>query len=213
MTARDGNMTSVIISKFANNSNTADIPEQVVDTALTFENTAVINSNSHSISWVNKALGLDILWIAHEGFARAVISYKTLASGTISMVQHWDKFDGAENAPTSAEVIEATKSLVSRAHLLEYLGAYLHVNDLGTMGWVNPEGKVTVFVTEHLKSGATRDHKVKVRTGYKDGKVSISIDDVTPFAFGVISGAFSKIDAGLVHPDMKSLTFDADVFL
>lgn len=206
-------MSAIVISKFANNSNTADIPEQVVDTALTFENTAVINSNSHSISWVNKALGLDILWIAHEGFARAVISYKTLASGTISMVQHWDKFDGAENAPTSVEVIEATKSLVSRAHLLEYLGAYLHVNDLGTMGWVNPEGEVSVFVTERLGNGTTRDHKVKVRTGYEDDKVSIAIDDVTPFAFSVISGAFSKIDADLVHPDMKCLTFDAGLFL
>lgn len=205
-------MSAIVISKFANNSNTADIPEQVIDTALTFENTAVID-NSHSVSWVNKTLGLDILWIEQEGFARAVISYKPLASGTISMVHHWNKFDGAENAPTSAEVIEATKSLVSRAHLLEYLGAYLHINDLGTMGWVNPEGKVTVFVTERLKSGATRDHKVKVRTGYEDGKVSIAIDDVTPFAFSVISGAFSKIDADLVHPDMKCLTFDAGLFL
>lgn len=206
-------MSAIVISKFANNSNTSEIPQQVIDAALTFENTAVIDNNSHSVSWVNKALGLDILWIQDEGFARAVISYKPLASGTISMVHHWEKFDGAENAPTSEEVIEAVKSLVSRAHLLEYLSAYLHVNDLGTMGWVNPEGEVNVFVTERLGNGNTRDHKVKVRTGYKDGKVSISIDDVTPFAFGVISGAFSKIDADLVHPDMKCLTFDAGLFL
>lgn len=206
-------MSAIVISKFANNSNTSEIPQQIINTALTFENTAVIDNNSHSVSWVNKTLGLDILWIQDEGFARAVISYKPLASGTISMVHHWNKFDGAENAPTSVEVIEATKSLVSRAHLLEYLGAYLHVNDLGTMGWVNPEGEVSVFVTERLGNGTTRDHKVKVRTGYEDGKVSIAIDDVTPFAFSVISGAFSKIDADLVHPDMKCLTFDANLFI
>ena len=206
-------MSAIVINKFANQNNNSEIPQQVIDAALTFENTAVIDNNSHSVSWVNKALGLDILWIQDEGFARAVISYKPLASGTISMVHHSDKYDSAENAPTSAEVIKAVKSLVSRAHLLEYLGAYLHVNDLGTMGWVNPEGEVSIFVTERLENDATRDHKVKVRTGYKDGKVSISIDDVTPFAFGVISDAFSKIDAGLVHPDMKCLAFDAGLFL
>ena len=102
--------------------------------------------------------------------------------------------------------------MLARASILDYLSAYLHTNDLGTMGWVNQYGEVTVFVTERLE-GATRDHKVKVRTGYENGKVSITFDDVTPCAFRVISEAFSKIDADLVHPDMKCLTFDADLFI
>lgn len=213
MTARDGNMTSVIISKFANNSNTSEIPQQVIDAALTFENTAVIDNNSHSVSWVNKTLGLDILWIEQEGFARAVISYKPLASGTISMVHHWNKFDGTENAPTSAEVIEVTKSLVSRAHLLEYLGAYLHTNDLGTMGWVNPEGEVSIFVTEHLKSGATRDHKITIHTVYNNGKVYLHLNEGDPFVYSVLADAFDTIDNRVLYPDMKCMGFDANLFL
>ena len=134
-------MSAIVISKFAaNQHNDSGVPQQVIDAALTFENTAVIDSNPHSVSWVNKTLGLDILWIEDEGFARAVISYKPLASGTISMVHHWNKFDGAENAPTSAEVIEATKSLVSRAHLLEYLRLPSHQRP-GYYGVGQPRGR------------------------------------------------------------------------
>ena len=207
-------MSAIVISKFAaNQHNDSGVPQQVIDAALTFENTAVIDSNPHSVSWVNKTLGLDILWIEDEGFARAVISYKPLASGTISMVHHWNKFDGAENAPTSAEVIEATKSLVSRAHLLEYLGAYLHTNDLGTMGWVNPEGEVTIFVTEHLKSGATRDHKVKVHTVYNNSKVYLHLNEGDSFVYSVLADAFDTIDDRVLYPDMKCMGFDAGLFL
>ena len=210
MTARDGNMTSVIISKFANNSNnTSGIPEQVVDTALTFENTAVIHNDAHRSHWINNNLGIDFVWDQYEHFARIILNHKSLASSEITLGKVWQF---CISTPTTEEVIETVKSMFARAHLLDYLSAYLHTNDLGTMGWVNEYGEVTVFVTERLE-GATRDHKVKVRTGYENGKVSITLEDATPFAFGVISEAFSKINADLVHPDMKCLTFDADLFI
>lgn len=210
MTARDGNMTSVIISKFANNSNnTSGIPEQVVDTALTFENTAVIHNDAHRSHWINNNLGIDFVWDQYEHFARIILNHKSLASSEITLGKVWQF---CISTPTTEEVIETVKSMLARAHLLDYLSAYLHTNDLGTMGWVNEYGEVTVFVTERLE-GATRDHKVKVRTGYENGKVSITFDDVTLFAFRVISEAFSKTDADLVHPDMKCLTFDADLFI
>ena len=202
-------MSAIVISKFASNNNIEDIPEQVVDTALTFENTAVIQNDMHRSHWVNNDMGIDFMWDKYERFARIILNHKSLASSEITLGKVWQF---CISTPTTDEVIETVKSMLARAHLLDYLSAYLHTNDLGTMGWVNEYGEVTVFVTERLE-GATRDHKVKVRTGDENGKVSITFDDVTPFAFRVISEAFSKIDADLVHPDMKCLTFDADLFI
>ena len=149
------------------------------------------------------------MWDQYEHFARIILNHKSLASSEITLGKVWQF---CISTPTTEEVIETVRSMLARAHLLDYLSAYLHTNDLGTMGWVNEYGEVTVFVNERLE-GATRDHKVKVRTGYENGKVSITFDDVTLFAFRVISEAFSKIDADLVHPDMKCLTFDADLFI
>ncbi len=203
-------MSAIVISKFANQNNNSEIPQQVIDAALNFVNTAVIHNDMHRSHWVNNDMGIDFVWDQYERFARIILNHKSLASSEITLGKVW-RF--CISTPTTEEVIETVKSMLARAHLLDYLSAYLHTNDLGTMGWVNEYGEVTVFVNEHLKSGATRDHKVKVRTGYKNGKVSITFDDVTPFAFRVISEAFFKIDADLVHPDMKCLTFDADLFI
>lgn len=197
-------MSAIVISKFANNSNTTDIPKQVIDTALTFENTAVIQNDMHRSHWVNNDMGIDFVWDQYERFARIILNHKSLASSEV--------WQFCISTPTTEEVIETVKSMLARAHLLDYLSAYLHTNDLGTMGWVNEYGEVTVFVTERLDE-ATRDHQVQIHTGYENGKVSITLEDATPFAFGVISEAFSKIDADLVHPDMKCLTFDADLFI
>lgn len=203
-------MSAIVISKFANQNNNSEIPQQVIDAALNFVNTAVIHNDMHRSHWVNNDMGIDFVWDQYERFARIILNHKSLASSEITLGKVW-RF--CISTPTTEEVIETVKSMLARAHLLDYLSAYLHTNDLGTMGWVNEYGEVTVFVNEHLKSGATRDHKVKVRTGYKNGKVSITFDDVTPFAFRVISEAFFKIDADLVHPDMKCLTFDANLFI
>lgn len=203
-------MTAIVISKFANNSSTSGIPEQVVQTALNFVNTAVIHSDMHRSHWINNNLGIDFVWDQYERFARIILNHKSLASSEITLGKVWQF---CISTPTTEEVIETVKSMLARAHLLDYLSAYIHTNNLGTMGWVDEYGEVTVFVTERLEDDVTRDHKVKVRTGYENGKVSIAIDDVTPFAFSVISEAFSKVDADLVHPDMKCLTFDANLFL
>lgn len=203
-------MSAIVISKFANQNNNSEIPQQVIDAALNFVNTAVIHNDMHRSHWVNNDMGIDFVWDQYERFARIILNHKSLASSEITLGKVWQF---CISTPTTEEVIETVKSMLARAHLLDYLSAYLHTNDLGTMGWVNEYGEVTVFVNEHLKSGATRDHKVKVRTGYKNGKVSITFDDVTPFAFRVISEAFFKIDADLVHPDMKCLTFDANLFI
>lgn len=203
-------MSAIVISKFANQNNNSEIPQQVIDAALNFVNTAVIHNDMHRSHWVNNDMGIDFVWDQYERFARIILNHKSLASSEITLGKVWQF---CISTPTTEEVIETVKSMLARAHLLDYLSAYLHTNDLGTMGWVNEYGEVTVFVNEHLKSGATRDHKVKVRTGYKNGKVSITFDDVAPFAFRVISEAFFKIDADLVHPDMKCLTFDANLFI
>lgn len=203
-------MTAIVISKFANNSSTSGIPEQVVQTALNFVNTAVIHNDMHRSHWINNNLGIDFVWDQYERFARIILNHKSLASSEITLGKVWQF---CISTPTTEEVIETVKSMLARAHLLDYLSAYIHTNNLGTMGWVDEYGEVTVFVTERLEDDVTRDHKVKVRTGYENGKVSIAIDDVTPFAFSVISEAFSKVDADLVHPDMKCLTFDANLFL
>lgn len=203
-------MSAIVISKFASDNGSASgIPEQVVQSALNFVNTAVIHNDMHRSHWVNNDMGIDFVWDQYERFARIILNHKSLASSEITLGKVWQF---CINTPTTEEVIETVKSMFARAHLLDYLSAYLHTNDLGTMGWVNEYGEVTVFVTERLE-GATRDHKVKVRTGYENGKVSITLDDVTPFAFRVISEAFAKTDADLVHPDMKCLTFDADLFI
>ena len=203
-------MSAIVISKFASDNGSASgIPEQVVQSALNFVNTAVIHNDMHRSRWVNNDMGIDFVWDQYERFARIILNHKSLASSEITLGKVWQF---CINTPTTEEVIETVKSMFARAHLLDYLSAYLHTNDLGTMGWVNEYGEVTVFVTERLE-GATRDHKVKVRTGYENGKVSITFDDVTPFAFRVISEAFAKTDADLVHPDMKCLTFDADLFI
>ena len=203
-------MTTIVISKFADQHNDSGIPQQVVDAALTFKNTAVIHNDIHRSHWIDSDMGIDFVWDKYERFARIILNHKSLTSSEIALGKVWQF---CVSIPTTDEVIETVKSMLAQAHILDYLSAYLHTNDLGTMGWVNPYGEVTVFVTECLDGATTRDHKVKVQTGYKDGKVSISIDDVTPFAFVIISGAFSKINADLVHPDMKCLTFDANLFI
>ena len=203
-------MTAIVISKFANNSSTSGIPEQVVQTALNFVNTAVIHNDMHRSHWINNNLGIDFVWDQYERFARIILNHKSLVSSEITLGKVWQF---CISTPTTEEVIETVKSMLARAHLLDYLSAYIHTNNLGTMGWVDEYGEVTVFVTERLEDDVTRDHKVKVRTGYENGKVSITFDDVTPFAFRVISEAFAKTDADLVHPDMKCLTFDADLFI
>lgn len=204
-------MSAIVISKFASNNNIEDIPQQVIDTALTFENTAVIQNDIRRSHWTSNDLGVDFMWDKYEGFAQVILTHKPLASSEITLHKIW-QFCDSSLIPSTGEVIKTVKSMIARAHILDYLSAYLHANDLGTMGWVDPYGEVTIFVTERLE-GATRDHKVKVRTGYENGKVSITFDDVTPFAFRVISEAFAKTDADLVHPDMKCLTFDADLFI
>lgn len=203
-------MSAIVISKFANNSNTADIPEQVVDTALTFENTAVIQNDMHRSHWVNNDMGIDFMWDKYERFARIILNHKSLASSEITLGKMWQF---CISTPTTDEVIETVKSMLARAHILDYLSAYLHANDLGTMGWVDPYGEVTVFVTEHLKSGATRDHKVTIHTVYNDGKVYLHLNEGDPFVYSVLADAFDTIDDRVLYPDMKCMGFDANLFI
>lgn len=203
-------MSAIVISKFANNSNTADIPEQVVDTALTFENTAVIQNDMHRSHWVNNDMGIDFVWDQYERFARIILNHKSLASSEITLGKVWQF---CISTPTTEEVIETVKSMLARAHLLDYLSAYLHTNDLGTMGWVNEYGEVTVFVNEQLKSGDTRDHKITIHTVYNDGKVYLHLNEGDPFVHSVLADAFDTIDDRVLYPDMKCMGFDANLFI
>ena len=204
-------MDTIVINKFATNNDTESIPEQITQTALEFVNTAVIHNDARRSRWISNDLGIDFMWDEYEGFAHIILIHKPLASSEITLHKVWQFCDNSL-APSISETINTVKSMLAQAHLLDYLSAHLHTNNLGTMGWVNPYGEVSVFMTERLE-GATRDHKVKVRTGYKDGEVSITMSDTTPFAFGTIIDAFAGANSISINPDMKSITLDADLFL
>ena len=203
-------MTAIVISKFANNSSTSGIPEQVVQTALNFVNTAVIHNDMHRSHWINNNLGIDFVWDQYERFARIILNHKSLASSEITLGKVWQF---CISTPTTEEVIETVKSMLARAHLLDYLSAYLHTNDLGTMGWVNEYGEVTVFVNEQLKSGSTRDHKVTIHSVYNNSKVYLHLNEGNPFVYNVLADAFDTIDDRVLYPDMKCMGFDANLFI
>lgn len=204
-------MSAIVISKFtSDNGSTSGIPEQVVQTALNFVNTAVIHNDMHRSHWVNNDMGIDFVWDQYERFARIVLNHKSLASSEITLGKVWQF---CISTPTTEEVIETVKSMLARAHLLDYLSAYLHTNDLGTMGWVNEYGEVTVFVNEQLKSGSTRDHKVTIHSVYNNSKVYLHLNEGNPFVYNVLADAFDTIDDRVLYPDMKCMGFDANLFI